>query len=483
VIFNAEGRQDDWFREASFDVCVVGAGPAGITVSRALARRGWMVGLFEGGGEELSQESQELYIGDVVGEKYHPLDKTRLRYLGGTSNHWSGFCRELDASDFELHPANPKSGWPITKTDLDGYAAETDAILGLPPRQPAPPYLLANVSLFTPINFRVVPTRFRTKFHEELAQSPRIKLYLNANLVDITLDSARRAVSHLSFRSFHREGAFSVKAKYFVLCLGGIENARILLNSQSGDRYGIGNQNDCVGRYFSEHLHFVLGAVLQKKKLPKAMLFFGPTPEMMNQAQILNFSVRLRETRRTHDSLSRRIACSTSFTQKLAAAIGAPVDCNPLGLLRIASEQALNPDSRIELTEKADRFGLRRLALNWRLSPIDLRTLRLTAIEWARLMATQDLGRVRLVDWVVNPALPLPSVGQDEVVGNHHLCTTRMSANPKEGVVDGTCRVYGTENLYLGGSSVFGTGGASNPTYTIVQLALRLADHLDARFG
>src|SRR5262249_31018541 len=152
-------------------------------------------------------------------------------------------------------------------------------ILDLPQPKPAPRYLPADVSPFTPINFRfsTPPTHFGTKFHEELAQSPRIKLYLNANLVDITLDDARRTVSQLSFRSFHREGAFSAGAKYFVLCLGGIENARILLNSQSGDRYAIGNRYDCVGRYFSEHLHFTLGAVLYKKEL-STRLFIGPTP-------------------------------------------------------------------------------------------------------------------------------------------------------------------------------------------------------------
>jgi choline dehydrogenase-like flavoprotein len=98
-------------------------------------------------------------------------------------------------------------------------------------------------------------------------------------------------------------------------------------------------------------------------------------------------------------------------------------------------------------------------------------------------MAKQRLGRVGLADWVLNPELPLPSIGQDEVIGNHHMCTTRMSSNPKKGVVDATCRVHDMENLYLGGSSVFATAGASNPTYTIVQLALRLADHLHDRLG
>ena len=65
-----------------------------------------------------------------------------------------------------------------------------------------------------------------------------------------------------------------------------------------------------------------------------------------------------------------------------------------------------------------------------------------------------------------------------DVASYHHMCTTRMSADPKAGVVDGNCRVHGIGNLYIGGSSAFATTGWINPTYTIVQMALRLGDHL-----
>ena len=156
-----------------------------------------------------------------------------------------------------------------------------------------------------------------------------------------------------------------------------------------------------------------------------------------------------------------------------------PRRCCQTGPLQIVSEQALNRESRVELGEQIDRFRLRQVVLDWRISEIDVRTMRRAAILWAGYMAEQDLGRVRLVDWVHNPNLPLPSLGDDWMtVGRHHMCTTRMSSNPREGVVDATCRVHDVANLYLGGSSVFATAGHSNPTYTIVQLALRLADHL-----
>ena len=85
------------------DVCVIGAGPAGITLARALAAAGASVALMEAGGLEISAESQDAYVGTTVGLDYFPLDTCRLRYFGGTSGHWGGMCRNLDAYDFEPH--------------------------------------------------------------------------------------------------------------------------------------------------------------------------------------------------------------------------------------------------------------------------------------------------------------------------------------------------------------------------------------------
>ena len=99
----------------TFDACVIGTGPAGITLARRLAARGFSVALMEGGGLELSDESQDLYKGEIVGLDYFPLDEARLRYFGGSSNHWGGRCRALDAVNFLPLAANPLSGWPIDK--------------------------------------------------------------------------------------------------------------------------------------------------------------------------------------------------------------------------------------------------------------------------------------------------------------------------------------------------------------------------------
>ncbi len=487
MILDAENRDEYWFHDRVFDVCVVGAGPAGITLSRSLAKHNRNVCLLEGGGLSASRESQDLYRGDVIGFNYAPLDVTRLRFFGGSSNHWGGWCRPLDQSDFEPHRANPYSGWPITKVDLDPYAKQADRILDIKNASKSTRYFAGRATPFQSVEFSwSAPTRFGMKYRKELGSSNRIHLYLKSNLIGIRLDHSRRQVVELVFKSFRQDGSFSIRAKYYVLCLGGIENARALLSAQGDARYAIGNEFDQVGRYFCEHLHYGFGNALFRKKRPAKAVFLGPSPEMMERLGILNFGLRFRPPPRVPMSTLEETACSTALTRKIAEAIGTSIDCNPPWWFGIASEQSLNPESRIRLTGKIDRFGLRRVALDWRLSDVDYRTLRIAALQCGAVFASKNLGRIRLDEWVLDPTADLPRLGATlatQTLGNHHMCTTRMSVHPRLGVVNGDCRLHELENLYLGGSSVFATAGHSNPTYTIVQLMLRLGDHLNNRLA
>ncbi len=147
-------------------------------------------------------------------------------------------------------------------------------------------------------------------------------------------------------------------------------------------------------------------------------------------------------------------------------------------MIRIAQEQAPNRDSRVRLGDERDAFGLRRVALDWRLSEIDIDTMRTALMAFGRHLAEQDIGRARVGDWLLADPPQFPGVLDDEVGGKHHIGTTRMAAEERHGVVDADCRVHGTTNLFIGGSSVFATTGHCNPTYTLTQLALRLGDHL-----
>lgn len=486
MIEDAEARSEDRFAR-TFDVCIVGSGPAGITLARRLAAGGLNVGVFEAGGLELTAESQAVYRGPTTGvPEYYPLDACRLRFFGGTSNHWGGWTRPLDAHDFAPNPHNPLSGWPIGKKDLEPYADEAADILSLTPDR-APPDLFAKPEpdlLPRLFRFSRPVVHFGDKYHAELEASNEIEVFLNANLVDLKLDESSRNVAEAVFRSYERPEPFSVKAKVFVLCLGGLENPRALLNADSQMPSGIGNENDLVGRYFLEHPHAPVGKVVVRDPLTW-MLVYSPTPDFMRSNAVLNFGVRIGDFEQWNaidftGALRPEPPCTADFDALLAAALrNEPPPCPAhVGDVFIACEQALDPDNRVRLIAERDRFGLRRIALDWRVSKTDLRTLRTAAMEVAARLATRDRGRMQIVDWLLNGEAPTA----DRLWGgNHHMGTTRMSDDPRTGVVYADGRVHSVANLYCGGSSVFATSGHANPTYTIVQLALRLGDHLRER--
>ena len=107
------------------DFCVVGSGPAGMTLALELDRYGRSVILLEGGGVDMSLDSQELYKGEVIGDHYVPLDAARLRYLGGTSGHWGGWCMPLTELAFQKKPGFEDAHWPIERKDLDPFLEQS----------------------------------------------------------------------------------------------------------------------------------------------------------------------------------------------------------------------------------------------------------------------------------------------------------------------------------------------------------------------
>jgi choline dehydrogenase-like flavoprotein len=147
-------------------------------------------------------------------------------------------------------------------------------------------------------------------------------------------------------------------------------------------------------------------------------------------------------------------------------------NCVGDGVIGTVIEQEPNPNSRVSLTDDVDSFGLRRIQMNWQLSDGDLKTIRALSIESAKEMARLNRARVQLAPFILDANLEIRVSGY-----GHHMGTTRMSADPRYGVVNENCRVHGIQNLYLAGSSVFSKCGGRNPTLTIV-LSLRLGEFL-----
>ena len=139
--------------------------------------------------------------------------------------------------------------------------------------------------------------------------------------------------------------------------------------------------------------------------------------------------------------------------------------------LRLTAEPSPNPSSRVLLSSTRDRFGVPRVALDWRINAEDS-----SHVQRSIDLFAQDVRQLGLGSVEVRPPAEWPIRGT-----YHQMGTTRMSSDPARGVVDANCRVHGMANLYVAGSSVFPTAGSGTPTLMIFALTLRLAEHLADR--
>lgn len=464
-----------------YDVCIAGGGVAGIVLATTLAERDRRVLLLEAGGLQPSDRSQQFYRGEVAARGYFDLDIARLRFLGGTSNHWSGLCRPLDPHDFVRHAHIAHSGWPLGIEALQPYLAPACEILEIEPVFGERALAQAGGELKEVIFRHSPPVRFKEKYLDFLQSSDALEVHLNANLTGLQLDRGTGWVTAAAVRGYDAEAPIRyAAAERYVLALGGIENARMLLNVAEQAPWIAAPPNDLIGRFFMEHPHHVIGHYVvnaARTDFGQELRFIAPGDALRRRQEVANCAVWVEPyvDRRAFegDALDavRRIICESSVYR-----------CTPpseAGTLRAMVEQVPNPSSRVRLSNVRDTFGLRRAVLDWRLSPIDKKTMRTVGLEIGKYFATTNIGRVRLNDWVLARDDAVPGLREGEQVGAfHHMGTTRMGHSPADGVVDRDCRMFTVPNLYLAGSSVFPTVGCANPTLTIVQLTLRLADHL-----
>jgi choline dehydrogenase-like flavoprotein len=520
------------------DVCVVGAGPAGITIARELIGTTLKVVLLESGGTGWEDDIQSLYDGQLAGDEYLPLDSCRSRFLGGSTDHWAGMSFPLQEIDFQERPWIPHSGWPITRAALQPYyeraqvlcqlgpfvySTEAVAGAGLDPDDIDETKILSRYYRLSP------PTRFADVYGPELAAAPNVTLVLHATLARLVAAESGRAVTHAELHDTSGKTG-TVRARHFVLACGGLENPRILLLSDAASPNGLSNSNDVVGRFFMDHPEPVVAEIAARDPVDVGARYgyisvkgqtlqhlWALPPSTQAERQLLNAAATIepRYVQTGDDNDYTNLEDHTGGYKQtgvynLRALIRSasqgrwPTDLKRK-VLRIATDldgagagayQRLRtghwpeperpgvviriepeplPESRVTLGEERDMLGQRKMRLEWHRGTRGPKTLRTLCEIMGSEIGRLDLGRLQMQPWLLEEN---PSWPDRTIVGVHHMGTTRMSADPAKGVVNADCRSHEVENLFVAGSSVFPTCGFNNPTLTLVALALRTADHI-----
>ena len=453
----------------------------------------------------------------------YELSTSRDRLYGGSTNSWGGYCQPLTEFDFSKRDWVENSGWPINYQDLDLFYKRACSICDIQHDAYDPEKWLKKINkkdlrLFpfskerieTEVCQRSPSRKLGKKYRPILNNSSNVKVYLHANVKNICATENGCEVSHVEVGTFNGKEC-SVRAKKYILAAGGIENSRLLLLSNNILKEGLGNQSDLVGRYFMEHPRVYSGILRFKKKFNPDLYdtsytyFQAPvmnslilSEKVMEEEGLLGYKAYVEAIVQGEDSLGVRnfrnmyldlrkgkipekLFRKSWVTMKdisylyqfiLGKRLRSRKCINYYQLNNII-EPTPNRESRITLSDKRDVLGLRRVKLDWKLSPLVQKTL----LRGQKII-DEEMRKCGIGYLEIDPILEQGGIPKPVTWVWHHMGTTRMDPDPQKGVVDTDCRVHGLTNLFVAGSSVFPTAGKDAPTLTLIALAIRLADHI-----
>lgn len=533
------------------DIAIIGGGPAGIAIARELADTQIRVLVIESGGHDYEAEVQALNAVENIGQPsasaegtpegrgYNgslawlndiPAFELRNRMLGGSSHTWIGKCAAFDDIDFANRPWLPLSGWPIDRRELLPALDRAGELLNLGPNlydeslldllHSRPDDLGLDTQLLRPFFWqfshmrhpRAEPTRFNRLALD--IRATNIDFLMHATVVQINLDSPGRRVTSLDLKSATGRNA-SVRADTVILCGGGVENARLLLASNSAQSAGIGNAHGVVGRYLCDHPRTSLCRFTGRDidAIARHFNFYGLghggrthfylrglslSPEMQAREGLTNcaaYPVQVHADDDPWAALKRLTKGAGKTVKRDLLAVAKSTDMIISGLYNrlvrkrglphrstelrfdVMVEQQLDSESRITLADRCDPFGQPLARIDWRIGTREIDSVKRLALTISNEFTRVGLPKPRLPDWIVAGG----NAGAQFMDMAHPSCTTRMGTDPRTSVVDTNAMVHGIDGLFIAGSSVFPTPGHANPTLMLLALAIRLADHLKQR--
>ena len=537
--------------EIHADIAIIGGGPAGIAIAREFADTRIRVLVIESGGQDYEAEIQALNSVENIGEPFVsanavpegrgytgrlawlndvPAFELRNRMLGGSSHTWIGKCAAFDDIDFLNRPWLPLSGWPIDRKQLLPALDRAGKLLNLGPNlyderlfallHSRPDDLGLDKQLLRPFFWqfshlrhpRAEPTRFARLAGDITAAN--ISLLTHATVTEINVDSQGRRVTSLNLLNAIGRSV-TVRANTIVLCGGGVENARLLLASNSLLPAGIGNRHDVVGRYLCDHprtslcrfagrdidaiaRHFNFYGLSHGGRTHFYLRGLSLSPGIQAHEGLTNcaaYPVQLHARDDPWAALKRLTKGAGRTVMGDLATVARSADMITSGLYErlvrkrglphrstelrfdVMVEQQLNPESRVTLAQQRDRFGQPLPRVNWKIGQCEIASVKRLAELISNEFVRVGLPKPALPDWITARENALP-VFMDMA---HPSCTTRMGTDPRTSVVDADAMVHGIDGLFVAGSSVFPTPGHANPTLMLLALSIRLADHLKQR--
>ncbi|MDB2407370.1 GMC family oxidoreductase [Jannaschia sp.] len=515
---------DDWGHDLADaeritpDICIVGAGPAALSLAHGLTGQGLRILMLPGGGRTATARAQDGYWGRQSGTQNESLTHARFRLLGGSGTRWSGLCRRLDPEDFTPKADQPWSGWPIDRATLDPFYETAERLLDV--SQPAvsardwidtlaPSSDLEGPGLYLDA-LRFARRRDLSADLTTLQADPNLRIVLGASAVGLG-DRGTPRTLRVRLACGRR---MTVAARAVVLACGAVETARLLLASRQRPG-GVADPHDMIGRCFMDH-PYLFGPHIDAAAPQLAPLtvpdfdaverqrggfaVWRATPDPAGPSigaaafllPRLGFqrhpdfetpggkAVRhLAELVRTERVLSRDTLPELARLWRPAAlrsglrSLRDSVRPNPKPTLRIQVESLPDPESRITLAENGTVTDLPRVHVHWRTGQAERDATRDLIDRIGAHLTAHGLGRL-------SGSYDMRSWPASQSGGKHHMGGARMSQDASRGVVAPDLSVHGESGLYVAGSAVFPTSGWANPTLTIAALSLRLADHLKA---
>jgi choline dehydrogenase-like flavoprotein len=538
------------------EVCIIGSGPAGLTLAHEFAGQNFRVCLLESGGLELPDPATaSLSEVETVGDFKQVLPDTRNRRFGGNSSYWGIYVdqnnlglrhRPLDEVDFEKRDWLPHSGWAFDRSHLLPYYQRAHQVLKMSEFAYEPEdWEDAQAKRLPLVGDRVRTSMFRFSaaktffedYRQEIDQSPNITTYLHANAVELETDETAQTVQRVRVACL-TGNQFWVNAKIVIMAAGAVENTHLLLNSRQVQPEGLGNSFDLVGRFFMDHPLIAGGTFIPSKPqlFNETALYdlrrVNNTPvmgalsladETIRREQVLNITAWLfpRPKRlNSSEAISslKDLATLQGFKQGPKQALGHAYNVvtgagdivgsiydkvtrkpqpfwpnlstggwshlqshreKAYGVFEVLqmAEQAPHWDNRVTLSDQRDKLGRQQVQMQTQWHKEDV-----SSFKRGQQIIADELARAGLGQFVFNrDENDMPIVASNGA--SHHIGTTRMHVDPKQGVVNANCQVHGVSNLYVASSSVFPTGGYANPTLTIVALSIRIADRVKSQMA